>query len=144
MGAESPWHWIIVVVIVLLLFGRGRVSELMGDVARGIKGFKKAMSDEGDAGTALPNSESTGRGVDARTPPDGRPGNPGDALIEQHQPPDSQKFLSGIGGDLLPSGSLLPSRRYGQAGYVPREWNSATDESRETEVYRGMVRRLPI
>jgi sec-independent protein translocase protein TatA len=46
MGSFSVWHWIIVIAVVLLLFGRGKISELMGDVAQGIKAFKKGMSDE--------------------------------------------------------------------------------------------------
>ena len=48
MGTFSAWHWIIVLVIVLLLFGRGKIPELMGDVAKGIKSFKKGMTDEDD------------------------------------------------------------------------------------------------
>ncbi|NKB82842.1 twin-arginine translocase TatA/TatE family subunit [Ochrobactrum grignonense] len=39
------WHWLIVLAVVLLLFGRGKIPELMGDVAKGIKNFK-GMSDE--------------------------------------------------------------------------------------------------
>jgi sec-independent protein translocase protein TatA len=46
MGSLSIWHWIVVIVVVLLLFGRGKISELMGDMAQGIKAFKKGMSDE--------------------------------------------------------------------------------------------------
>lgn len=46
MGTFSIWHWIIVLVVVLLLFGRGKIPELMGDVAKGIKSFKKGMSEE--------------------------------------------------------------------------------------------------
>lgn len=46
MGSLSIWHWILVVVVVLLLFGRGKISELMGDMAQGIKAFKKGMSEE--------------------------------------------------------------------------------------------------
>jgi sec-independent protein translocase protein TatA len=46
MGGVSIWHWIIVGIVVMLLFGRGKVSELMGDVAKGIKAFKKGMSDD--------------------------------------------------------------------------------------------------
>ena len=42
----SFWQIAIVVVIVVLLFGRGKISSLMGDVAKGIKSFKKGMSDE--------------------------------------------------------------------------------------------------
>ena len=46
MGGLSIWHWIIVIGVVLLLFGRGKISELMGDVAQGIKAFKKGMAEE--------------------------------------------------------------------------------------------------
>jgi sec-independent protein translocase protein TatA len=46
MGSMSIWHWIIVIAVVLLLFGRGKISELMGDVAQGIKAFKKGMSED--------------------------------------------------------------------------------------------------
>jgi sec-independent protein translocase protein TatA len=47
MGSLSIWHWMIVLVVGLLLFGgRGKISELMGDVAKGIKSFKKGMSEE--------------------------------------------------------------------------------------------------
>jgi sec-independent protein translocase protein TatA len=46
MGGLSIWHWIIVIAVVLLLFGRGKISELMGDVAQGIKAFKKGMQDD--------------------------------------------------------------------------------------------------
>lgn len=46
MGSFSIWHWIIVGILVLLLFGRGRISEMMGDVAKGIKAFRKGLADE--------------------------------------------------------------------------------------------------
>jgi sec-independent protein translocase protein TatA len=46
MGSMSMWHWIVVIGVVLLLFGRGKISELMGDVAQGIKAFKKGMSED--------------------------------------------------------------------------------------------------
>jgi sec-independent protein translocase protein TatA len=47
MGSFSLWHWIVVGVIVLLLFGgRGKISSLMGDFAQGIKAFKKGMAEE--------------------------------------------------------------------------------------------------
>ncbi|MCU0831635.1 MAG: twin-arginine translocase TatA/TatE family subunit [Rhizobiaceae bacterium] len=46
MGAFSIWHWLIVLVVVLLLFGRGKIPELMGDVAKGIKNFKKGMGED--------------------------------------------------------------------------------------------------
>ncbi len=47
MGSFSIWHWIIVGAVVLLLFGgKGKISELMGDFAKGIKSFKKGLSEE--------------------------------------------------------------------------------------------------
>ena len=46
MGSFSIWHWLIVLVVVLLLFGRGKIPELMGDMAKGIKSFKKGMADD--------------------------------------------------------------------------------------------------
>jgi sec-independent protein translocase protein TatA len=49
MGSLSIWHWIIVIAVVLLLFGRGKISELMGDVAGGIKAFKKGMAEDDEA-----------------------------------------------------------------------------------------------
>ena len=45
------WQIAIVVVLVVLLFGRGKISDLMGDVAKGIKSFKKGMSDNPDQTT---------------------------------------------------------------------------------------------
>jgi sec-independent protein translocase protein TatA len=49
MGGLSPIHIIIVLLLVVLLFGAGRVSSLMGDVAKGIKSFKKGLSEDEDA-----------------------------------------------------------------------------------------------
>jgi sec-independent protein translocase protein TatA len=46
MGSFSIWHWLIVAVIVLLLFGKGRMSDFMGDLAKGIKSFKKGMAED--------------------------------------------------------------------------------------------------
>ncbi|WEK48068.1 MAG: twin-arginine translocase TatA/TatE family subunit [Candidatus Andeanibacterium colombiense] len=45
MGGLSIWHWLIVLVVVLVLFGRGRISETMGDFGKGIKSFKEGMND---------------------------------------------------------------------------------------------------
>lgn len=46
MGGFSLWHWIVVLIIVLILFGRGRVSEIMGDFGKGIKSFKQGMNED--------------------------------------------------------------------------------------------------
>ena len=45
------WQIAIVVILVVLLFGRGKISSLMGDVAKGIKSFKKGMSDDSSSNT---------------------------------------------------------------------------------------------
>lgn len=58
MGSFSIWHWLIVLAVVLLLFGRGKIPELMGDVAKGIKNFKQGMSDE--------DAKDAGRTIDAK------------------------------------------------------------------------------
>lgn len=47
MGTFSLWHWLIVLAVVLILFGgSGKISSLMGDVAKGIKSFKKGLSED--------------------------------------------------------------------------------------------------
>lgn len=61
MGSMSIWHWLVVGVFVLLLFGKGRFSSMMGDVAEGIKSFKKGMADDDQASAATPQAR-----IDAR------------------------------------------------------------------------------
>ena len=46
MGSFSIWHLLIVLVAVVLLFGAGRVPTLMGDLAKGVKAFKKGLNDD--------------------------------------------------------------------------------------------------
>ena len=58
MGGMSIWHWVVVGIIVMLLFGRGKISEMMGDVAKGIKAFKKGMSEDDSAAAAPPATPS--------------------------------------------------------------------------------------
>ena len=55
------WQISIVVVLVVLLFGRGKISDLMGDVAKGIKSFKKGMSDNPDQTGSISSSEETSK-----------------------------------------------------------------------------------
>ena len=49
MGITGVWQWVIVLVLVLLLFGAGKIPRLMGDVAKGVKAFKKGLSEDDDA-----------------------------------------------------------------------------------------------
>ena len=68
MGSLSIWHWIIVIGVVLLLFGRGKISELMGDVAQGIKAFKKGMSDD-ETAKAEPEKTEPAKTIDHQSAP---------------------------------------------------------------------------
>ena len=61
----SFWQIAIVVVLVVLLFGRGKISSLMGDVAKGIKSFKKGMASE-DADTAPKNISEDNQDTDKK------------------------------------------------------------------------------
>ena len=59
MGLSSWGHWLLLGLVVLLLFGKGRFSDMMGDVAKGIKSFKKGMSEDDDASKAPPQIGAT-------------------------------------------------------------------------------------
>jgi sec-independent protein translocase protein TatA len=77
MGSMSIWHWIVVIAVVLLLFGRGKISELMGDVAQGIKAFKKGMTEDEAA-----KAEAT---ADPKTIDHADPTKPADPLKQHAQ-----------------------------------------------------------
>jgi sec-independent protein translocase protein TatA len=72
MGSFSIWHWIVVIAVILLLFGRGKISELMGDVAQGIKAFKKGMTDDeaAKADAAATDPKTINHAADAAKPVD--------------------------------------------------------------------------
>jgi sec-independent protein translocase protein TatA len=57
MGSMSIVHWMIVIAVVVLLFGRGKISGLMGDVADGIKSFKKGIQEEEPSASASVSPE---------------------------------------------------------------------------------------
>lgn len=54
MGGFSLWHWLVVGIVILLLFGKGRFSDMMGDVAKGLKSFKKGISEEDEVHQTQP------------------------------------------------------------------------------------------
>ena len=58
MGSFSIWHWLVVLAVVLLLFGSGKISGLMGDVAKGIKSFKANIKEDEKPGDASMAAES--------------------------------------------------------------------------------------
>ena len=72
------WQIAIVVVLVVLLFGRGKISDLMGDVAKGIKSFKKGMKDPTQDQTISTSSED--KSTDSTSPED-----------QSNKDPDSEK-----------------------------------------------------
>jgi sec-independent protein translocase protein TatA len=71
MGGLSIWHWLIFLVVALLLFGgSGKISSIMGDVAKGIKSFKKGMSeDETAAPAADPFKKEEPKALDSTAQP---------------------------------------------------------------------------
>ena len=49
MGGFSMWHWLIVALVILVLFGRGKISETMADFGKGVRSFRKGLSDTDEA-----------------------------------------------------------------------------------------------
>lgn len=67
LGATSIWHWVILGAIVLILFGRGKISEVMGDVAKGVKSFKRGLADDETPEPARPIERPVAEPVAATT-----------------------------------------------------------------------------
>jgi len=68
MGSLSIWHWIVVIGVAALLFGgRGKVSSLMGDFAKGIKAFKTGMKDDDEVTAPPPVQVSPPAGASTAT-----------------------------------------------------------------------------
>ena len=74
MGSFSIWHWMLFLAVALLLFGgKGKISDIMGDVAKGVKSFKKGLADDDEekaapgapAASAAPRTIENRVGVDA-------------------------------------------------------------------------------
>jgi sec-independent protein translocase protein TatA len=71
MGGFSIWHWLIVGAVVLLIFGgKGKISDIMGDVARGIKSFKKGMAEDDEKPEINRSADAPVRGIDHQTAAD--------------------------------------------------------------------------
>jgi sec-independent protein translocase protein TatA len=49
MGGLSIWHILILAIVAILLFGRGKISDMMGDVAKGIRNFREGLKDPNEA-----------------------------------------------------------------------------------------------
>ena len=68
MGTFGPIHWLVVAVIVLLLFGgRGRLSGMMGDAAKGIKAFREGLKNEEEAKEEEPPAKPLPKAASAKT-----------------------------------------------------------------------------
>lgn len=70
MGSMSIWHWLILLVIVMLLFGAGKVPKLMGDMAKGVKAFKEGLKDIND--DSKPQQQQQPTAAAQVTPPDNK------------------------------------------------------------------------
>lgn len=64
MGSFSIWHWLIVLVIVLLVFGTKKLRNIGGDLGGAVKNFKEAMAEEKNKPTELPRSEEKGTTIE--------------------------------------------------------------------------------
>ena len=71
MGSLSIWHWLIVGAVVLIVFGgKGKISDIMGDVAKGIKSFKKGLAEDEVKPELQRPTEAPLRSLDHQTAPD--------------------------------------------------------------------------
>lgn len=86
MGFTSIWHWLIVLVIVLLVFGAGKLPKVAGDLAKGIKNFKSGLKEEETAQAdaarqlnqdAAPAGQPQGSATTAQAPTGGQPASTG-------------------------------------------------------------------
>lgn len=64
MGFTSIWHWVIVLLVVLVLFGAGKIPRLMGDVAKGVNAFKKGLKEDDDGNDTA--SSETPKSIDSQ------------------------------------------------------------------------------
>ena len=107
MGGFSLWHWLIVGLVILLLFGKGRFSDMMGDVAKGLKSFKKGMSEDEEAERSAGSTAE--RPIEARpaaAPPSraapSRPARPPTPTARpRRQPPEGAPCSGSIPANLL-------------------------------------------
>jgi len=65
MGSMSLMHWLVVLAIVLVLFGAGKLPRMMGDFAKGIKAFKAGMKEEDETAATTPAAQVTPPGAAA-------------------------------------------------------------------------------
>ncbi|MDZ4843582.1 MAG: twin-arginine translocase TatA/TatE family subunit [Hyphomicrobium aestuarii] len=67
MGSLSIWHWLIFLVVVLLMFGgSGKISAIMGDMAKGIKSFRKGLADDEEEAKKKAEADAVQRTIDVK------------------------------------------------------------------------------
>jgi sec-independent protein translocase protein TatA len=91
MGSFSIWHWLVVLLVILLLFGSGKISGLMGDLAKGIKSFKQNIK-EGREGRLHGGAGQTPRSRPAPFPARSRARPPRPGAAANGQPPRRLTF----------------------------------------------------
>ncbi|MEM8826348.1 MAG: twin-arginine translocase TatA/TatE family subunit [Pseudomonadota bacterium] len=78
MGTLSIWHWLIVAIVIMLLFGKGRISEMMGDLAKGIKSFKSGLAEDEPGTQTTPTAQVEARPATPAQPATGTATTPAD------------------------------------------------------------------
>jgi sec-independent protein translocase protein TatA len=64
MGSLSIWHWLVVLVLVILIFGTGKLRNIGQDLGSAVKGFKEGMKDANDPAKVEPPAEISGQTID--------------------------------------------------------------------------------
>jgi sec-independent protein translocase protein TatA len=72
MGMSSIWHWLIVLLVIVLLFGAGRISGVMGDLGKGLKSFKKGLNEDDEDEAKAKPAKPAARLTDERAPDQAR------------------------------------------------------------------------
>ncbi len=73
MGSWSIWHWMVVLLIVLLVFGTKKLRNIGTDLGGAVRGFKEGMKDSGDKPIDQPTPQVAGRTIDAEAHKETRP-----------------------------------------------------------------------
>ena len=73
MGTWSIWHWMVVLLIVLLVFGTKKLRNIGADLGGAVRGFKEGMRDSGDKPAEPPAAQVSGRTIDAEAHKETRP-----------------------------------------------------------------------
>lgn len=87
MGSLSAWHWLIVLAIIFLLFGRGRISALMGDVGKGIGSFRREVRDVAGSHRASHKASSVAGAIPAPVEAGGQPVGSKEGALPDRPPP---------------------------------------------------------